>query len=151
MAGPVGPSTGWMPHMPTTHDTAAGDGFNGGAAAANGAAPNGSALGNGHGTAEPAPGLDPVELGYSSGSSSDLAAANQRPNGTAAVHPGAAPRSASAAPVPGPHRQMGGSESKLDRFRDKARSQKDEARRQFEERRMRLKVSSNVQLRRGAC
>ena len=144
--GPVGPATGWMRHMPT-HDTE-GDGHGAGAAGTNGvaAAPmNGSAPAHPHGIAAPAPGLDPVELGYSS-SDSDREAhfqqtAGDQPSGAAAAHSDAASRPAGAAVAPHSQRHMDGAESTLDRARDKARSQKDEVKRQFEDRRTRLKVS----------
>ena len=145
--GPVGPSTGWMRHIPT-HETDSNE-HSAGAAASNGVASmNGSASAHPHGTATPAPGLDPIELGYSS-SDSDRDAhfrqqvAGEQPNGTAAVHSDAAPQPAGAAAAPHPHQQrrLDGAESKLDRARDKARSQKNEVKRQFEERGTRLKVS----------
>ena len=147
MAGPIGPSTGWLQHLPGQHPDS-GDALDNGAAAANGVTPataDGSALANGHGTSEPAPGLDPAETGrYSSvdGRQVSIQGVGEQANGNAAVRPDAAPRAAGGAPVPvsREHSRTDGAESKMDHFRDRARSQKDEARRQFEERRMRLKV-----------
>lgn len=145
--GAIGPTTGWMRHMPS-HDTAD-DGQNADAAARNGLAPppmNGSTAAHPHGTVAPAPGLDPVELGYSS-SDSDAPfnqTAAPQPSGTAAARSDGASRPAVASVAPAPHHQhrMDGTESKMDRFRDKARSEKNEARRQLDDRRTRLKVST---------
>ena len=107
-------------------------------AAANGRVP---AAAHEHGTMQPAPGLDPVEVGYSS--SDDGVGASRQPNGAVAPRPdGMPPRRATTA-LHEPH-HLDGAHSKLDRMKDRARSEKNEARRNWEDKRSRFKVSMHL-------